>query len=155
MSFTPVRSTWHDIQTGYIQSWVDISVIWLNPIFHGDTVLYFTSLQYNCCISYFSGVISVQEADNRHVTISFTHLNISKLSWHCTHSQTSVTSHSRAQLSYTNIPGVKEGPADCIRIDKDAAALKKMKRQKAPGLPGLIAEMIQTTGDTGTQIGFK
>ena len=26
--------------------------------------------------------------------------------------------------------GVKEGPADCIRIDEVAAALKKMKRYK-------------------------
>jgi len=32
---------------------------------------------------------------------------------------------------------VKEGPADCIRIDEVAAALKKMKRHKAPGLSGL------------------
>jgi len=45
---------------------------------------------------------------------------------------------------------VKEGLADCIRIDEDAAALKKMKRHKAPGLSGLVAEMIQTTGDIGT-----
>jgi len=45
---------------------------------------------------------------------------------------------------------VKEGPADCIRIDEVAAALKKMKRHKAPGLSGLVAEMIQTTGDIGT-----
>jgi len=40
---------------------------------------------------------------------------------------------------------VKEGPADCIRIDEVAAALKNMKRQKAPGLSGLTAEMIQAT----------
>jgi len=26
-----------------------------------------------------------------------------------------------------------------------------MKRRKAPGLSGLVAEMIQATGDTGTQ----
>jgi len=38
---------------------------------------------------------------------------------------------------------VKEGPADCIRIDEVAAALKKMKRHKAPGLSGLVAEMMQ------------
>jgi len=30
--------------------------------------------------------------------------------------------------------GVKEGPAECFKIDKDAAALKKMERHKAPGL---------------------
>jgi len=30
-------------------------------------------------------------------------------------------------------------------IDEVAAALKKMKRNKAPGLPGLVAEMIQVT----------
>jgi len=47
--------------------------------------------------------------------------------------------------------------ADCIRtsrllrIDEVAAALKKMKRHEAPFLPGLVAEMIQATGDTGTQ----
>jgi len=34
--------------------------------------------------------------------------------------------------------GVKEGPADCIRIDEVAAVLKKMKRHKAPGLSGLV-----------------
>ena len=29
---------------------------------------------------------------------------------------------------------VKEGPADCIRMDEVRAALKEMKRHKAPGL---------------------
>jgi len=47
--------------------------------------------------------------------------------------------------------GIKQGPADCIRIDEVAAALKKMKRPKAPGLSGLVAEMIQATEDIGTQ----
>ena len=42
--------------------------------------------------------------------------------------------------------GVKEGPANSIRIDKVAAALKKMKRHKARGLSGLAADMIQSTG---------
>jgi len=42
---------------------------------------------------------------------------------------------------------VKEGPADCMRIDEVAAPLKKMKRHKAPGLSGLVAKMIQLTGD--------
>ena len=42
---------------------------------------------------------------------------------------------------------VKEGPADCIRMAKVRAVLKKMKRHKAPGLSGLVAEMIQATGD--------
>jgi len=46
---------------------------------------------------------------------------------------------------------IKERPADCIRIDEVAAALKKMKRHKAPGLSGITAEMIQATGDIGTQ----
>jgi len=46
---------------------------------------------------------------------------------------------------------VKEGPADCIRIDEVVAALKKMKRHKAPGLSGLVTEMIQSTGYIGTQ----
>ena len=49
------------------------------------------------------------------------------------------------------LAAVKEGPADCIRINEVAAALKKMKKHKAPGLTGLVAEMIQTTGDIGTQ----
>jgi len=47
---------------------------------------------------------------------------------------------------------VKEGPADCIRIDEVAAALKKMKRHKASDLLGLVAEMIQATEDTGVDI---
>jgi len=46
---------------------------------------------------------------------------------------------------------VKEGPTDCIWIDGVAAALKKMKRCKAPGLSGLVAEMMQTTWNIGTQ----
>jgi len=46
---------------------------------------------------------------------------------------------------------VKEGPADCIRMAEVSAVLKKMKRHKAPGLLGLVAEMIQATGDIGTQ----
>jgi len=46
---------------------------------------------------------------------------------------------------------VKEGPADCISVDEVAAVLKKMKRHKTPGLSGLVAGMIQTTGDIGTQ----
>ena len=45
---------------------------------------------------------------------------------------------------------VKEGPADCIRMAEVRAVLKKMKRHKAPGLSGLVTEMIQATGDTGT-----
>jgi len=47
--------------------------------------------------------------------------------------------------------GVKEGPADCIRINEVAAALKKMKRYEAAGLSGLVVEMIQATGDIGTR----
>ena len=46
---------------------------------------------------------------------------------------------------------VKEGPADCIRMDEVRAALKKMKRHKAPGLSGLVTDMIQATGEIGTQ----
>jgi len=46
---------------------------------------------------------------------------------------------------------VKEGSADCIRIGEVVAALKKMKRHKALGLSGLLAEMIQTTESIGTQ----
>ena len=40
------------------------------------------------------------------------------------------------------LAGVKEGPVDCIRIAEVRAVLKKMKRHKAPGLSGLVAEMI-------------
>jgi len=36
-------------------------------------------------------------------------------------------------------------------MDEVAAALKKMKRHEAPGISGLVAEMIQSTGDIGTQ----
>jgi len=43
---------------------------------------------------------------------------------------------------------VKEGPADCIKM---AEVLKKTKRHKAPELSGLAAEMIQATGNIGTQ----
>ena len=46
---------------------------------------------------------------------------------------------------------VKEGQADCIRMAEVRAILKKMKRHKAPGLSWLVAEMIQATGDIGTQ----
>jgi len=49
------------------------------------------------------------------------------------------------------LAGVEEGPGDCIRIGEVSAALKKMKRHKAPGLSGLVAQMIQATGDIGTQ----
>ena len=45
---------------------------------------------------------------------------------------------------------VKKGPADCIRMAEVRAVLK-MKRHKAPGLSGLVAEMIQATGDIRTQ----
>ena len=48
-------------------------------------------------------------------------------------------------------PPAKEGPADCIRMAEVRAVLKKIKRHKAPGLSGLVAEMIQATGDIGTQ----
>jgi len=46
---------------------------------------------------------------------------------------------------------VKEGPADCITMDEVRAVLKKIKRHNDPGLSGLVAEMIQATGDIGTQ----
>ena len=46
---------------------------------------------------------------------------------------------------------VKEGPADCIRTAEVRAVQKKMKRHKAPGLSGLVAEMIQATRHIGTQ----
>ena len=46
---------------------------------------------------------------------------------------------------------VKEGLADCFRINEVAAAQKKLKRHKASGLSGLAAEMIQARGDIGAQ----
>ena len=46
---------------------------------------------------------------------------------------------------------VKEGQADCISMAEVRSVLKKMKRHKAPGLSGLVAEMIQASGDIGTQ----
>jgi len=46
---------------------------------------------------------------------------------------------------------VREGPAGCIRMDEVRAALKRMKGHKAPGLSGLVTEMMQATGDLGTQ----
>ena len=50
---------------------------------------------------------------------------------------------------YHGISGeVKEGQADCVKIGKVAAALKKMQRHKAPGLS---AEIIQATEGIGTQ----
>jgi len=50
-----------------------------------------------------------------------------------------------------NLLKLEEGPADCIRIGEVVAALKKMKRHKAPGLSGLSAEIIQATEGIGTQ----
>ena len=45
----------------------------------------------------------------------------------------------------------KEGSTDCIMIGEVTAALKKMKRHKAPGLSGFTVEMIQATEGIGTQ----
>ena len=50
-----------------------------------------------------------------------------------------------------NLLKLQEGPADCIRIGEVVAALKKMKKHKAPGLWGLSAEIIQATEGIGTQ----
>jgi len=46
---------------------------------------------------------------------------------------------------------LKEGTADCIRMDEVVATLKKIKRHKAPGMSWVVAEMIQSTGVIGTQ----
>jgi len=46
---------------------------------------------------------------------------------------------------------VKKGLVDCIRVGEVAAALKKVKRHKAPGLSGLTTEMIQATEGIRTQ----
>ena len=42
--------------------------------------------------------------------------------------------------------GVKEGPAYCIKTSEVTAALKRMKKHKAPGLSELTAEMMQAAG---------
>jgi len=55
------------------------------------------------------------------------------------------------ELDHRILAGVKEGPADCIRIDEVAAALKQMKTHKAQGLSVPAAEIIQATGVIGTQ----
>jgi len=54
------------------------------------------------------------------------------------------------ELGHTISAGVKERPPDCIQIAEVTAILKKMKRHKARGLSGLVAEVIQGTGDIGT-----
>ena len=50
------------------------------------------------------------------------------------------------ECDHTISARVKERQADSIRIDEVAAALKKMKKHKAPGLSELVAEMMQCTG---------
>ena len=55
------------------------------------------------------------------------------------------------QWYHTISSGVKEGRADRNRIDEVAAALKKVKRRKGPGLSGLVTEMILAISDTGTR----
>jgi len=47
------------------------------------------------------------------------------------------------------LTGIKEGQADCIRIDGIAAALKKMKSHKALKTQACqaVAEIIQATED--------
>jgi len=47
--------------------------------------------------------------------------------------------------------GVGEGPADCVGVDGVRAALKRMKKHGAPGLSGLVTEMMRATGDAGAQ----
>ena len=42
--------------------------------------------------------------------------------------------------------GVKEGATDCVKTNEVTAALKRMKKHKAPGLSGLAAEIIQAAG---------
>ena len=41
--------------------------------------------------------------------------------------------------------------ADCTIIPEVMAALKKMKNHRFQGLSGLVAEIIQATGDIGIQ----
>ena len=49
---------------------------------------------------------------------------------------------------------VKEGPADCIRMDEVRAALKKMKRHRAPGLSGLVGNDTSHRG-YWNPVGFR
>ena len=50
-----------------------------------------------------------------------------------------------------------KGIKDCWKeymeklMNEENEWVHKMKRHKAPGLSGLVTEMIQATGDTGTQ----
>jgi len=37
---------------------------------------------------------------------------------------------------------IKEGPADCIRVEEVTKALERMKKHKAPGVSGLVTEML-------------
>ena len=55
------------------------------------------------------------------------------------------------EWDYRISAGVKEWPAYSNRIGEVAAALKNMKRHKAKGLSGPVAEMIKATGDIGTR----
>ena len=46
---------------------------------------------------------------------------------------------------------VGEVPADCIRVSEVASALKEMKGHEAPGLSGLVAEVMRAAEDVGTR----
>jgi len=61
------------------------------------------------------------------------------------------TTNEENERDHRTSAGVKEGPADCIRIDEVTAAMKKMRKHKAAGLSRLVVELIQATGDIVTQ----
>ena len=49
--------------------------------------------------------------------------------------------------AHRGFPGqIPQSRKTVVCVCEVAAALKKMKKHKAPGLTGLVAEMIQTTG---------
>ena len=48
--------------------------------------------------------------------------------------QAPIVADALSEWDHRILAGVKEGPPDCIRINEVAAALKKMKTHKAPGL---------------------
>jgi len=90
--------------------------------------------------------------------LDFTEARDSEWQWHqmghmpvCTSLQRD--NHASTQpLSFLQAGCPSCCPTNSVKALKaKRAVLKKMKRHKAPALPGLVAEMIQATGDIATQ----
>ena len=79
---------------------------------------------------YFTDIDGVN--NGKHFPVNYHHLSMEKLM------------NDENEWDHRISAGVKEGPANCI--DEVAASRKKMKRHKAPGFSGLVADMIQATG---------